>query len=477
MGDAHGHQLGYLDDPFDVVVVGGGNAAVVSALSARERVGRVLVLERAPECLRGGNTRHTRNIRCVNNEADEYCTGSYSYDELWADLCAVGRGPSDEKLAAATIAASEQVPAWMWRHGARWQRSLRGTLHLGRTNRFFLGGGKALLNSYYRTALQRGIRTTYGAHVRDIDVVEDRVNALAIEVRGESRWVRGSAFVFASGGFEADLDWLARYWGDAARNYLVRGTPFNDGSVLERLFGAGADAAGDERGFHSVAIDARAPKFDGGIATRIDAIPYGVVVDRHGRRFGDEGEELWPKRYASWGGKIAEAEGQFAAVVWDAKVNELFLPPMYGAMSAPSPESLAPQLGIDAAGFVAEIERYNAAVTPGRFDPGALDGCSTKGLVPQKSNWAQRLDTPPYFGVPVRPGVTFTYRGVRVDADARISRIDGGHFDNAFAAGEIMSGNILSTGYLAGFGMTIGTVWGRIAGASAANATLSRAVA
>ena len=113
--------------------------------------------------------------------------------------------------------------------------------------------------------------------------------------------------------------------------------------------------------------------------------------------------------------------------------------------------------------------RFNAAVVAGgRFDPAVLDDCRTAGIEPAKSHWARPIAVPPFSGVAMRPGITFTYLGVGVDADARIRREDGPAFDNVFAAGEIMSGNILSTGYLAGFGMTIGSVWGRRAGTEAA---------
>jgi tricarballylate dehydrogenase len=274
--------------------------------------------------------------------------------------------------------------------------------------------------------------------------------------------------VCASGGFEANLDWLRRYWGDAVDNYVIRGTPYNDGHMLAQLLEAGAASAGQERGFHAIALDARAPRFDGGIATRLDTIPYGVAVNRDGRRFYDEGEDLWPKRYAIWGRMIAEQPGQIAYAIWDAKVNDLFLPPMYGVTPHEDVGRLATSLGLDAGTVVATIAEYNAAVHPGAFAPHRLDDCGTQGLVPAKSHWAQRIDTPPYYGVAMRPGITFTYMGVRVDLDARVRQHDGGAFDNVFAAGEIMSGNILSTGYLAGFGMTIGGVWGRRAGTRAA---------
>jgi tricarballylate dehydrogenase len=438
-------------------------------------VSRVLLLERAPAALRGGNTRHTRNVRCMHNTGDAYTPGKYSYTELWNDLCAVGDGPSSEELASLTVRESASVPAWMSAHGIRWQPPLTGTLHLGRTNRFFLGGGKALVNAYYRTALGAGLTVWYDATVEDIVVSGDRCTGVVVS-RGPATGralIEARAVVCASGGFEANIDWLRRYWGDAAGNFLIRGPATNDGRVLAALYERGAATAGQERGFHAVAIDARAPRFDGGIATRLDSIPFSIVVNASGMRFYDEGEDLWPKRYAIWGRNIAGQPGQIAYSIWDSAVSRLFLPPMYGPVMADDVAGVARALGLAPDAVAATVAGYNRAVAaagfdPGRFNPARLDGCATAGLVPPKSNWARPVDTPPFYGIAMRPGITFTYMGVRVTPEARVQTTDGGTFRNVFAAGEIMSGNVLSSGYLAGFGMTVGTVWGRLAGAGAA---------
>jgi tricarballylate dehydrogenase len=459
----------WANQEWDVVVVGGGNAAVVSAFSAADLGARTLILERAPWEMRGGNTRHTRNIRCIHGH-DAYNVGDYRYEELWDDLCNVGEGPGDEELASLTVRESEFIPGWMSRHGARWQQPLAGTLHLGRTNRFFLGGGKALLNSYYRQlARTRGVTVAYQAKVEELLFDGDRCTSLLASFGGGTYEVRAKAVVCASGGFEANLGWLRRYWGDAVDNYIIRGTPHNDGHILEQLYQAGAARAGQERGFHAIALDARAPRFDGGIATRLDCIPFGIVVNKFGQRFYDEGEDIWPKRYAAWGTHLAQQPDQIAYALWDSKVNHLFLPPMNGSVSAGNVADLAAGMGLDPGVVSRTVTGYNQAVRDSAaFNPAVLDGRGTKGLEPAKTNWAQRIDDPPYYGIAMRPGITFTYMGVAVDADARVKCAGGSKFSNVFAAGEIMSGNILSTGYLAGFGMTIGTVWGRRAGQGAA---------
>ena len=453
----------------DILVIGGGNAAIVSALTAADGGARVLLLERAPAHFRGGNSRHTRNIRCAHDTGDEFVTGPYPCDELWRDLCGVGDGPSDERLADLTVRQSTYAPSWMAAHGAHWQPALSGTLNLARTNRFFLGGGKALLNSYYRTAERAGVTIEYDTRVTRLEWDGETCTGVRTE---DDRLIRAASVICASGGFEANLEWLGRYWGDAAQGFHVRGPEYNDGGVLRELLDAGAQQAGEERGFHAVAVDARGPRYDGGIATRIDSIPFGIVVDRDGRRFYDEGEDIWPKRYASWGRNIALRPGQIAYALWDTKVQGAFLPPMYGTYTAQTVEELAELLALDKRAVTETVGAFNAAVdrggAPSRpFSMAGPDGRATAGLDPPKSNWAQCLDTPPYHAVPMRPGITFTYLGVAVTDRARVCRVDGGVFGNVFAAGEIMSGNILSTGYLAGFGMTIGTVWGRIAGREA----------
>ena len=454
---------------WDVVVIGGGNAALVAAISARERGASVLVLERAAQDDRGGNTRHTRNVRCTHADGQRFSPGTYLYDEMWRDLCSVGSGPTNERLAALTVSHSDDLPEWMSRHGIRWQAALRGTLQLARTNRFFLGGGKALLNRYVRTAVEAGIIVEYEACVESLHLEDDVCVGLTVASGGVSHELSARAYVCASGGYEANVEWLARSWGSAASNFHIRGPRYNDGRVLQALYKGGAKSAGDARGFHAVAVDARSPRLNGGIATRVDAIPLGVVVNARGERFYDEGEDLWPKRYATWGRIIAEQENQISYCIYDQKVVGSCVPPLYPPISAGSIGELAGHLGLDPRTLTSTVDAFNAAVPQGRrIDASCLDGSSTKGLVPAKSNWAQRLDAPPYLALPLRPGITFTYRGVAVDKAARVLREDGEAFGNLFAAGEIMSGNILSTGYLAGFGMTVGSVWGRIAGEHAA---------
>ncbi|MFA7505860.1 MAG: FAD-dependent tricarballylate dehydrogenase TcuA [Burkholderiaceae bacterium] len=455
----------------DVLVIGGGNAALCAALRAREAGASVLLLEAAPRAWRGGNSQHTRNLRCMHDAPQDVLTDAYSEEEFWQDLLKVTGGRTDEKLARIAIRESAHCRDWMRHHGVNFQPSLSGTLHLSRTNAFFMGGGKALVNAYYRSAESLGVAIRYDSPVERIELRDGRFVAAFV---GDERFEAG-ACVLAAGGFESNREWLREAWGQnadgewPADNFLIRGTRFNTGVLLKFLLEAGADPVGDPSQSHCVAIDARAPLYDGGICTRIDCVSLGIVVNREARRFYDEGEDFWPKRYAIWGRLVAQQPGQIAWSIIDAKSVGRFMPPVFPGTRAERLDDLASALGLDPETFVRTVAEFNAACRGSDFDHTRLDGCHTEGLVPAKSHWARPLDRPPYFGYPLRPGITFTYLGLRTDETAAV-RFAGAPSPNLFVAGEMMAGNILGQGYTAGVGMTIGTAFGRIAGARAAAA-------
>jgi tricarballylate dehydrogenase len=453
---------------YDVLVVGGGNAGLCAAIAARRAGASVLLLESSPRELRGGNSRHTRNIRCMHDQPSGFLTEAYPESEYWNDLREVTGGQTSEAMARLAIRHSATCREWMAQHGVRFQPSLAGTLHLSRTNAFFLGGGKALINAYYRAAESLGVEVAYGSRVRELELQDGRFTSAAVSCKGVQHTVRARALVAASGGFQANIAWLKEAWGPAADNFIVRGTPCDDGEILRLLMAAGLKTVGDPTQCHAVAVDARAPRFDGGIVTRVDCISLGIVVNKHGERFYDEGEELWPKRYAIWGRLVAKQPDQIAYAIIDAKMPGAFVPPFFPPIQAPSIRSLAAALGLDPDALERTVRGFNEAVRPGRFDHSVLDDCTTAGLAPPKSHWARRLDAPPFSAYPLRPGITFTYLGVAVDERARALARDGQPARNVLAAGEIMAGNILGSGYLAGVGMLIGTVFGRIAGEEAA---------
>jgi tricarballylate dehydrogenase len=452
---------------WDVIVVGGGNAGLCAAIEAAEAGASVLLLESAPKSYRGGNSRHTRNFRCMHDGPLSVLAESYGEEEYFEDLIQVTGGATDEVLARMTIRESERCLPWMEAHGVRFQPSLSGTLSLGRTNAFFLGGGKALVNAYYNTAEDLGVMAAYDAGVTHVAITDDRFGSVDVQSGNEQVSARGRSLVLASGGFQADIDWLAEAWGPAARNFLIRGTPYNRGVVLKDMLAQGAASVGDPTQCHAVAIDGRAPRFDGGIVTRLDCVPFSIVVNRNGDRFYDEGEDVWPKRYAIWGRLVAAEPDQVAYAIIDAKSIDAFMPSVYPPEQAATIDGLAQRLGLSGSKLRATVDAFNAACRPGDFRPTELDGLATEGLAPAKTNWARPIVEPPFYGYPLRPGVTFTYLGLKVDERARVAAASG-PFANIWAAGEIMAGSILGKGYLAGFGMTIGTVFGRLAGREAA---------
>ncbi|WP_342248449.1 FAD-dependent tricarballylate dehydrogenase TcuA [Pseudomonas sp. OTU2001] len=465
----------------DVLVIGGGNAALCAALMAREAGASVLLLEAAPRAWRGGNSQHTRNLRCMHDGPQDVLLEAYPEEEFWQDLLKVTGGQTNEKLARLVIRASSSCRGWMRRHGVHFQPSLSGALHTARTNAFFMGGGKALVNAYFRSAENLGVQIRYDTPVADIELQDGRFVAAHVparEVRGRqlpAERIEARTCVLAAGGFESNRQWLREAWGQNERgewpsdNFLIRGTRFNDGVLLRRMIEQGADTIGDPTQAHMVAIDARAPLYDGGICTRIDCVSLGVVVNRDGQRFYDEGEDFWPKRYAIWGRLVAHQPGQVGFSIIDQKALGRFMPPVFPGATADSLEALAGLLGLPVQAFLETVHAYNRACQVGTFDHTRLDDCHTVGLELVKSHWARPIDTPPYYGYPLRPGVTFTYLGLRTDETAAV------HFDkrpspNLFVAGEMMAGNVLGKGYTAGVGMSIGTAFGRIAGTSAAAA-------
>jgi len=457
----------------DVLVLGGGNAALCAALMAREAGASVLLLEAAPREWRGGNSQHTRNLRCMHDAPQDVLVESYGEEEFWQDLLKVTGGLTDETLARLTIRASAGCRGWMRKHGVHFQPPLSGALHVARTNAFFMGGGKALVNAYYRSAEKLGVQIRYSTPVDAIELDGDRF----VAARSGGERFEARACVLAAGGFESNREWLREAWGQneagewPADNFLIRGTRFNTGVLLKYMIAAGADSIGDPSQSHCVAIDARAPLYDGGICTRIDCVSLGVVVNREAKRFYDEGEDFWPKRYAIWGRLVAQQPGQIGYSIIDAKAVGRFMPPVFPGTRADTLPELARVLKLDAATFVDTVEAFNRACRIGTFDHTRLDDCHTEALTPAKTHWARPIDTAPFYGYALRPGITFTYLGLKTDARAAV-HFGGRASRNLFVAGEMMAGNVLGKGYTAGVGMSIGTAFGRIAGTEAAAAAL-----
>ena len=349
---------------------------------------------------------------------------AYSEEEFVADLMRVTGGRTDEALARRVVRDSAGCPAWIRRSACASSRRCEERCISDRTNVFFLGGGKALMNSYYAAAERRGIRVLYDAQVVGLDFADG-----TIPISARPRTAGPPVTVTAQGGrprvgrlriesrvVEGDSGVTPPTTSLSAAR---RTTP---GTVLKPMLDQGAQPVGDPTQCHAVAIDARAPKFDGGIVTRLDCVPLGIVVNLRAERFYDEGEDLWPKRYAIWGRLVAQQPGQIAYSIIDAKVDR----PVH-AVGLSTADRASTMRGtralLDLSPEALERDRHavqSRAVRAGTFDHQLLDDCRTEGLTPAKTHWAQPIDTPPFWGYPLRPGITFTYLGLKVDERARV---------------------------------------------------------
>src|SRR6202790_196682 len=450
----------------DVLVVGGGSAALCAALAARHSGASVRLVEQAPATLRGGDTRHARNFRLMHDRPEWYVPDAYGEDAFFKDLLRVTHGTTDERLARLLIRGSATIAAWLGDNGVRLQDPASGAMPYSRRTAFFLGGGKAMINALYATAVKLGVVVGYDSEVVSLGFDDPRGCAADIVHNGSIERVAAKTMVLCAGGHQANLDWLRESFGPSADGFMIRGTPYVTGSVLRLLLDAGVRPVGDPARCHMVAVDARGPKFDGGIVTRITAIPHGIVVDRDGRRFHDEGEDARKTHYARWGARIADCPGQIAYLIMDAKGLSRALPTALPTIRADTVAALATALGLDPVALQTTIRGFNAAIALAGDVP-LIARCTT-GLTPPKSHAAVALTVPPFAAYPMRPGVTFMHFGVAVDDRLRVVKADGRPTRNVFAAGMIMAADVLGDGYLAGLGVALSCVFGRLAGEEAA---------
>ena len=483
-----------------VVVVGAGNAALCGALSAREHGAGVTVLERAPRAEHGGNSRFTMGSmrfayggldelqevagRLSAEEIEASDFGSYPENQFVRDLERMSGGRADPDLVATLVGRSRSTLCWMRGLGVEFVPLYTGqAFEVDGKRRFWggltlqaRGGGPGLVASLRRAAERAGIEVLYES--RAVRLLVEGGEVRGVEVDGSSgvRVLPADAVVLASGGFEANREWRRRHLGagwDAAK---VRGSRYNEGCGIRMGLEAGAARAGQWTGCHAVAWDLNAPEV-GNLEVRHryqkHSYPFGVVVNARGERFLDEGADFRNYTYARYGRKVLEQPGRFAWQVFDARVSDLlrdeYRQPHASRVTANTIEELAGRLdGVDEEGFLHTARSFNAAVRRDvRFDPSVRDGRSTRGLDPDKSNWANPLEQPPFEAFAVTCGITFTFGGLRVDGRARVLDEDGRPVPNLFAAGELVGG-LFYDNYPGGSGLTAGAVFGRIAGKGAA---------
>lgn len=449
----------------DILVIGGGLAALCAAISAREHGATVQMVDRAPAYQRGGNSRHSRNLRMAHDEPSPLFPGRYTVEEFIDDLRQTSQGHCDECLTRTLAEGSLALPGWMQAQGVHFERPAQGTLPWSRKTAFFLGGGRNMINALFGRAQALGVDILQDTQVEALTLEDRDLHEVRAHHHDRPLTLRARRIIICSGGYQADREALAAVRGDAARGFIIRGSPHVRGELLLSLLRQGAAPSGQPGACHLVAVNARSPDADGGIVTRVDGMPWGLVVDTQGHRFRDEGEIISPRRYSAWGRWVAERPDARAHLILDAPGHARAPTSIYAPVVADTLEALAMQLGVPPQNLVNTVERYHQALVPGGDDP---ETHHTQGLEPPKSRCALPLTQPPYFAHTMAPGVTFTGHGLSVDNQGRIRRSQGPACQTLLAAGMIMSPAILGTGYVAGAALTIGAVFGRIAGATAA---------
>jgi tricarballylate dehydrogenase len=500
---------------YDVVVVGAGNAALAAAVSARENGASVLVLEKAPEAMRGGNTYWSgglfrfaygdpKSVRSLipNAEAEHenFYEGinPYTPDDFHADLMRVTNGRTDPVLSRLIVEESNDTVHWMHRVGKIPMEPAISVAAVRKGNRLvWLRGlivravheGTGLSSSWFKTCEAMGVKVRYDSAALSL-ALNDEGRVCGVKVRDAAgiRMIGAKAVVLASGGFEANAQMRAQHIGPLLGEAKVRGTPHNQGDGLRMALDIGAMPCGQWSGCHATPISADwgdfAPREMTDRSNRL-SYPYSVMINRMGRRFVDEGENTNLMTYAKFGRAILAQPGSKAYQIFDQNTVHL-LEPRY-ATSKPivsdTLEGLLAQLDIDDKATALEtLRRFNAAARSiggeaaagtssadfaASFDPTKLDGLSTQGLELDKRNWALPLDKPPFAAYSATGGITFTFGGLRVNARAEVVGTDWRPIPGLYACGE-MVGGLYYDNYPAGTGLVSGATIGRIAGRSAA---------
>src|SRR5499433_1779560 len=489
-------------DRWDVVVIGAGNAAFCAALAAREKGARVLMLERAPRDLMGGNSRFTAGaFRCVYDGVDDLTAimpdltpdeversdfGTYTSDQFFDDMFRVTQYRTDGELCERLVDRSRDAMRWLHSKGMKFA-PIWGRQAYRIDNKFKFwggltveawGGGPGLIDQHLRLAEKHGIEIRYG--VRAISLIYDGhvVSGLKVKADGKLEDIPCRSVVIACGGFESNAEMRTRYLGPGWELAKVRGTPYNTGDGINMALAIGASSFGNWSGSHAVQWDYNAPEFGDlsvGDNFQKHSYPWGIMINATGRRFVDEGADFRNYTYAKYGRVILEQPGQFAWQIFDQKVKHLqrdeYRIRQITKVTANTIEELAGKLeGVNAEQFVKTIAEWNKAVRQDiPFDPNVKDGRRTEGLAINKSNWANTVDTPPYEGYAVTCGITFTFGGLRVNTDCEVLNTDYQPIRGLYAAGELVGG-LFYFNYPGGSGLCAGAVFGKIAGTSAGRA-------
>jgi tricarballylate dehydrogenase len=485
---------------YDVIVVGAGNAALSAGVSARNAgAERVLVLEKAPEEMRGGNTHYSGGLlRIAFNHTDDilrlvpkakelpgFIEGieAYPKDAFWSDLRRMTGNRTDPELGEILISNSFATACWMADQGIRFEPAISlGAVKVAGVIRWPKGAivraaneGVGLSRMWFAAAQKQGIEIRYQtAATRLVQNSQGRVCGVIVRGREGIHQISARTIVLGCGGFEANAAWRAQYLGRPWDHAKVRGTKHNQGDGLRMAFEIGAMPWGQWSGCHATPINAEAPAFgDRELTDKTNRLsyPYGVMINKLGLRFVDEGEDQALFTYAKFGGSILNQPAGVAYQIFDAKVRHL-LEPRYStsqAVTAERLDDLLDKIDVDHAAAIQTLNEFNAAAGYGAFNPGERDGMGTRGLPLPKSNWAQKIDQPPFCAYPVTGGITFSFGGLKVNDRAQVLGTDWEPIPGLFACGE-MVGGLFHNNYPGGSGLMSGAVFGRIAGANAAAA-------
>ena len=489
-----------MPERYDVVVVGAGNAALSGALAAKEICGSVLVVEKAPEYFRGGNTYFTGGIiRFAFNGLEDIKTlipdmspteeasvdvGSYTQDQFYADMMRVTQGLADPELAQILVSQSLPALQWLREKGVRFILSYgRQAFKDGDKFRFWggllveaVGAGKGLSDQQFEAAQRSGIEVRYST--QGVSLIRDEAGTVCgLRVLGPDGFedIAARAVVLAAGGFESNAEMRCRYLGPGWELVKVRGIPYNTGDGIRMALDVGAQAHGHWSGCHAVAWDMNAPPFGDRTITELyqkHSYPLGIIVNLEGNRFLDEGADFRNYTYVTYGRALLTQPQGVAFQIFDDKVKDMlrdeYRIPQVTMARADTIEELATRLDIDGDGLVRTVREYNNAVrTEVPYNPSIKDGRGTVGIHPPKSNWAQPIDSPPYLGYAVTCGITFTFGGVRIDNRGQVVTNSQEPIPGLYAAGE-MVGGLFYYNYPGGSGLSAGMVFGRLAGTSAA---------
>ena len=485
---------------YDVVVVGRGNAVLCAALSAREKGASVLVLERAPEDKRGGNSAYTGGgFRMVHHGADDIKAivpdltedeigrtdfGQYTREDYLDDLGRITQYYIDPDLAEVIVDSSTDTVHWMRGRGVKFVPNYgRQAYNVNGRFKFFggvviyaNGGGRGLVDQLYKAAEAQGIDVRYGVQAKGLVVDERGVCGVRVVANGRESVIDAKAVVLACGGFEANREMRTRYLGPGWDMAKVRGTRYNTGDGIQMALDIGAQSYGQWSGCHSVAWERYATDFgdvDHPHAGYRHSYPMGIMVNADGKRFVDEGADFRNYTYAKYGRVVLQQPGSFAWQIFDQKVKPLLRDEykLRGATKvlANTLEELADRLqDVNGRQLLETIQQYNASIRKDvPFDPNVRDGRCTEGLDVNKTNWANTIEDGPFEAYSVGCGITFTFGGLKIDTSANVQDIEDQPIAGLYAAGELVGG-LYYFNYPGSTGLMAGSVFGRIAGREAA---------